>query len=125
MATVLKAMYFPDENIFTATQKEEEKKLSYAWKSILYGRDLVCKGIRYMIGDGMHISVWTDLWISDHPPRPRFHRYIVVEEDVEKSLSIKLCITIKLDLLGWHNNENGLYSVKSRYWLSIHLPTTV
>lgn len=29
-----------------------QKKSSYAWKSILYRRDLVCKGMRFIIDDG-------------------------------------------------------------------------
>ena len=47
-----------------------------------------------------------------------------IEEDVKKILSIKICSMAKFDLLGWHYNENDLYSVKSGYWLSTHLPTT-
>ena len=29
----------------------------------------------------------------------------------------------KHDLLGWHYNEDGLYTVKSGYWLGTHLPS--
>lgn len=46
------------------------KKASYAWKSILHGRDLLTQGMRYIIGDGSMVNMWTDPWIPDHPPRP-------------------------------------------------------
>ncbi|KAG2310995.1 hypothetical protein Bca52824_022552 [Brassica carinata] len=28
-------------------------------------------------------------------------------------------------MLGWHYNEDGIYTVKSGYWLGTHLPTNV
>lgn len=57
MARVLRARYFPDGDIFKATLKT---KSSYAWKSILHGRELLVKGMRYIIGDGMTTNMWTD-----------------------------------------------------------------
>lgn len=66
MGRVLRARYFSDGNILTAVQR---RKASYAWKSILYGRDLVKQGMRYVIGDGTLINAWTDPWLPDHPPR--------------------------------------------------------
>lgn len=73
MARVLIARYFPDGNILKATLK---KKASYGWKSILHGRDLITKGLRYIIGDGSQVYMLEDPWIPDHPPRaprPRHH----------------------------------------------------
>ena len=67
MARVLKARYFPDEDILTATLK---KKASYAWKSILFGRDLVRQGLRYIVGDDSLINMWSNPWLPVHPPRP-------------------------------------------------------
>lgn len=46
----------------------------------------------------------------------------IVAEDVEKILRIKISAKAKLDLLGRHYNEDGLYTVKSGYWLSTHIP---
>ena len=145
MSRVLKARYFPDGDILKATLK---KKASYRWKSILHGRDLITKGLRYIIGDGSHVNMWKDPWIPDHPPRaPRPRQQItqdtkvsqfflrdrnqwdieklrqeVIEEDVDKILALKISPTAKQDLLGWHYNDNGIYSVKSGYWLGSHLP---
>ena len=63
----MKARYFPDDNILTATVK---KKSSYAWKSIIYGRKLLKRGMRFVIGDGNLVNMWIDPWIIDHPSRP-------------------------------------------------------
>ena len=146
MARVLKARYFPDGNILTAVLK---KKASYAWKSLLHGRDLVKQGLRVIIGNGSTVSTWIDPWIPCHPPRPprsngngfgfstvdqllttdgsRWDenklRMVIVDEDVQKILNLKVSSRANLDLLGWQYNGDGLYSVKSGYWLSTHLPT--
>ena len=146
MARILKARYFSDGDILKAKLK---KKASYAWKSILHGRDLITKGMRYIIGDGELINMWTDPWIPDHPPRPPHARgdftegekvkeyfdanrlqwnegklrEVVIDEDVERILALRISPTAKQDLMGWHYNEDGLYTVKSGYWLGTHLPT--
>ncbi|KAK9943099.1 hypothetical protein M0R45_008718 [Rubus argutus] len=36
---------------------------SYAWHSILYGRDVLHSGIHHHIGDGRSTNVWTDPWL--------------------------------------------------------------
>lgn len=146
MARMLKARYFADEDVLTAKLK---KKASYAWKSILYGRDLITKGLRYVVGNGELVNMWTDPWIPDHPPRPPQARGVtntaekvkeyfdinrsqwnesklremVIDEDVDRILALRISPTAKQDLLGWHYNEDGLYTVRSGYWLGTHLPT--
>lgn len=145
MARVLKARYFPDGCILSATLK---KKSSYAWKSILYGKELITKGMRYIVGDGSLINMWSDPWIPDHPPRspiPRAGtvtemkvnqffdtngtgwdiqklRDAVIEDDIDRILKIKISRMAIQDLVGWHYNDDGLYTVKSGYWLGTHLP---
>lgn len=32
---------------------------------MLHGRDLLAKGLRHMIGNGLSVSVWTMLWLVD------------------------------------------------------------
>lgn len=71
MARFLRARYFPDGDILNATLK---KKSSYAWKSILHGKEWIVKGMGYIIGNGESTKMWTDSWVSIHlprPPRPR------------------------------------------------------
>lgn len=48
MARIIRARYFPDGDILKATLK---KKASYAWKSILHGRDLITRGMRFIVGN--------------------------------------------------------------------------
>lgn len=146
MARVLKARYFPDCSILEAVQK---KKASYTWKSILYGKELIVQGMKFVIGNGTYANMWTDPWIPDHPPRPpralttavvfdckvkdyfregrnewneKKLREDVVAEDVDRILRLKLSPQAHNDLLGWHYNEDGLYTVKSGNWVASHLP---
>ena len=42
---------------------------SYAWRSILKGWDMLKEGMRWRVGDGNSIRVWTDPWLpSDFWP---------------------------------------------------------
>ncbi|WZZ00424.1 hypothetical protein YC2023_072752 [Brassica napus] len=92
--------------------------------------------MRYIIGDGELINMWTDPWIPDHPPRPPHARgdftegekvkeyfdanrlqwnegklrEVVIDEDVERILALRISPTAKQDLMGWHYNEDGLYT---------------
>lgn len=50
--------YFPDGNILHVSLKP---KTSYAWKSTLHGKELIAKGMRYIIGDGFHTKMWVNL----------------------------------------------------------------
>lgn len=146
MARILKARYFPDKSILTVQLK---RKASYAWRSLLFGRDLLRQGMRFTIGNGTIVSMWNDPWLAVHPPRPprtrdripRLEsvsqyiktdgsgwdiekiRNVVMEEDLEKVLSTKISSKVVADLLGWHYTEDGIYTVKSGYWLSTHLPS--
>lgn len=52
-------------------------------------------------------------------------REAVEDEDFNIIATLKLNGKSKLELLGWHYNEDGLYSVKSGYWLSTHLPSAL
>ena len=106
------------------------------------------KGMRIIIGKGNNTQMWHDPWIPEHPPRaPRstngdtsdvkvqtfinegggswnVHKVMseVHPEDVNKILNLKISARAELDLLGWSYNDNGIYSVKSGYWLATHLP---
>lgn len=50
-------------------------------------------------------------------------RGLVIESDIPLILSTRLCSHASTDLLGWHYNKSGIYSVKSAYWLGTHLHT--
>ena len=123
MSRILKARYFANETILTAVQR---KKAFYAWKSLLFGRDLLMKGLRVIIGKGSSIDMWNHAWLHVHPPRPprglniedveaKVSNFIqedgsgwnidklrefVHAEDVEEILKIKISATAEADLLG-------------------------
>lgn len=94
------------------------------------------------------VKTWSDPCIPDHlprPPRPLGDidemdkvsqlfatetkpwdeaklRELFVDEDVERIKRIKVSSSARQDLLGWYYNEDGIYTVKSGYWLATHLP---
>ena len=57
LAKLLKGRYYHDLNILNARQG---RKASFIWKSILHGRDLVKKGLRFCIRDGSLVDAWVD-----------------------------------------------------------------
>jgi hypothetical protein len=57
---VLSAKYFPDGQILNAKPK---RGMSYTWRSILKGVDLLNKGIIWRVGNGNKINIWNDPWI--------------------------------------------------------------
>ena len=57
---VLKAKYFPNGTIL---QCEARDGISYTWRSILKGVDLIKEGVIRRIGNGESVNIWTDPWI--------------------------------------------------------------
>ena len=56
---VFKAKYFPNCSIFEAKSTSR----SFAWKSILWSRNLISRRARWRVGDGETISVFHDAWL--------------------------------------------------------------
>lgn len=77
IARILKAKYFPrvgflDGNI--------GRRPSYAWRSILHGRELLKQGLIKEIGNGEDTRVWLDNWIVETIPRPpNYHQDSLVD----------------------------------------------
>ncbi|KAL5560915.1 hypothetical protein UlMin_030662 [Ulmus minor] len=46
---------------------DHKRNSSYIWKSLLWGKNLVAKGVRWCVGDGKKISIYKSHWI----PIPR------------------------------------------------------
>lgn len=141
VARVLKSKYWKNVNFLDCGAGTRP---SYAWRSILYGRELLQKGLINRIGNGDDTKVWLDNWIQDPSPRPLMYRpdstvdltlsvadliipisniwdirrirSLFVDEDVPWILSIKPSFT-RNDRLCWAFTKDGSYSSQSGYKL--------
>ncbi|KAG7540714.1 Reverse transcriptase domain [Arabidopsis thaliana x Arabidopsis arenosa] len=140
-ARFLKSRYFEEGTFLQAALGDRP---SFAWRSILHGRDLLHLGLRKMIGDGEDTFVWTARWILDGVMRAPLMRNIIFDldmkvkdlldpiagtwdleslrehffpRDVELILKIKPVISSE-DFYVWEHTKSGEYSVKSGYWFA-------
>ena len=64
---VFKARFFPRGSFLEA---KDSPSASYAWRSILVGREVISKGALWRVGDGKQIKIWSDNWLpTRHNPR--------------------------------------------------------
>jgi len=68
-ARVLKAKYFANSSVIDAMPKSN---MSYTWRSILRGLEVIKKGMIWRVGDGNNLHIWQDPWL----PRGVFRRPI-------------------------------------------------
>ena len=63
---IFKSKFFPNCSIMEA---KEGRGGSYAWKSILHGREVIRQGAKWRVGNGESIKVWEDNWLPSlsHP----------------------------------------------------------
>jgi hypothetical protein len=59
-ATVLRAKYYRNGELLKAKPVEG---ISYTWRSILKGLELLKKGIIWRMGNGENIKIWEDPWL--------------------------------------------------------------
>jgi hypothetical protein len=140
-ARVLKGRYFPNSDFLSAVKPRSS---SFTWRSILYGRELLLRGLRWGIGNGERVSIMKDSWIPDHQagmfnslsPIPatakvRFlmnDRGTAWEEDsvraffheelADKILGVPISRLGGEDFVSWPFDKHGVYSVKSGYNLA-------
>ena len=134
-----KAKYFPDTSVMEAKILVNS---SYAWKSIMKGRNVIKQGAKWRIGSGRAIHIWGKNWLPNlgHPKvlSPRVEgRGVNLVADLIDSISkewkgniidnlfhdfeaaiiknMPLCKSIQDDVLIWPFNPNGVYSVKFGY----------
>lgn len=114
---------------------------SHGWRGILAGRDILRKGLGWIVGNGEDINVWNSPWLSTSTPRCplgppnkdslnfkvkdllcsqtlQWNRVEILkflphhEEDI---LSLVLSSTHRPDKLRWLPVKSGSYSTKSGY----------
>lgn len=60
-ARVMQAKYYPDGRLLKTKVKDG---ISYIWRSILKGLELLKEGLIWRIEDGSSVNIREDLWIS-------------------------------------------------------------
>jgi len=138
-ARVLKGRYFPCCSFWDASQPRSS---SFTWRSIMYGKELLMKGIIWRVGDGRTIRITRDYWVNDSSMlkpivsisdnsnvyslidgaagswNEEMVRACFNEDDAEKILQIPLCHTPCEDFPAWLHTKSGIYTVKSAYFLA-------
>ena len=93
-ARVLKARYFPDCSFMDA---KRWGRASWAWSSLLVGRDVIKMGAHWQIMSGADTRVWIDRWIPSIPsgvPTP--------QGSVQVSMNLKVKSLISQDHGTWN-----------------------
>lgn len=86
-----KSKFFPHGTIFDA----KENKGFFAWKSILKGREVIKKGMRWRIGDGSCVKIYQDHWL------PGSNLGKVLSPMLDINMDATVDILIDQDLLCW------------------------
>ncbi|PNX75922.1 ribonuclease H [Trifolium pratense] len=60
LSSVLKSRYFPKTNFMSANTGHQP---SYAWRSLMHTREVIALGMRWSIGNGQQVKIWSDAWI--------------------------------------------------------------
>ena len=136
---VFKAKYFPECNFTEAAMGNHP---SFAWRSIMSAQSVVKKGIRWRVGNGRSIQIWTEDWLPSLAyPRvlsPALAHWtnakvcdLIVEErgewnmgvirhlvnpvEADLVLSIPLSQRLQADRVVWGGTRSGKFSVSSAY----------
>ncbi|KAG7583540.1 Reverse transcriptase zinc-binding domain [Arabidopsis suecica] len=113
-AKLMKSRYFPQSDFLDASVGTRP---SFAWKSILHGRELLKQGLFKNVGNGKTFRVWIDEWIEDADGwRAPLRRNYFFNPD------LRVSELIDWDKRDWDpqklHNKSGDFSVKSAYWLA-------
>ncbi|XP_023634268.1 uncharacterized protein LOC111829408 [Capsella rubella] len=137
LARVHKSSYFPRTGLMEAVVGSRP-----SWRSIMFGRELLEKGLMKTIGNGCSTRVWLDKWGFDEQPRRPLNKNRLYELNLLVSTFIRPqgdwnvellneyfppCDVARIrlfppevnlsDKMVWAYTNDGRYSVKSGYWL--------
>ena len=146
MAKVLKGKYYDDQHFIKASLGARP---SYAWRSILHGKELLVKGLKHSVGNGRSINVWSEPWMEDKEGicrtpyrRQRFFDANLKVSDVIDTQTRRWSNRVMSDIFVqsdrelllqnqpsvdeedswiWRHTRNGVYSVKTGYDLAYSL----
>ncbi|KAK9929753.1 hypothetical protein M0R45_026839 [Rubus argutus] len=119
--------------------------MSYVWRSILAGRSVLSKGVRFQVGKGDNVSIWHDPWLPlpysfkpfslpikgtenwkvgdliDHDNHVWLNTMVselFSATEAEIILKIPLSVWAINDRSIWHYDKTGIYNVKSGYHIA-------
>ncbi|XP_048613591.1 uncharacterized protein LOC125587367 [Brassica napus] len=141
----MRSRYFEERDFNSATLGTIP---SFGWRSLLFGKELLDKGLKWMIGNGEDTLVWVSPWLDDgiRMKSPLMKNIFVdldlkvsalieqhsgawnllllnqlfYPQDVELILKMKITQDSK-DFKVWKFNVSGAYTTKSGYWLAANL----
>jgi hypothetical protein len=140
---VLKAKYFLNKNILQCIARDG---ISYSWRSILWGTELLKEGIIWRIGNGNSVNIWSDPWlprgVTRRPATPKgrsllsrvsdlidpntgaWDEQLIYDTFWSDDAETIMAITtdpLMLDWTAWHYDSKGIFSVKSAYKLAVQI----
>ncbi|KAL0010115.1 hypothetical protein SO802_005223 [Lithocarpus litseifolius] len=96
-----KARFFPNCSIMEA---KESSTGSYAWRSILHGRDVLLRGCRWRVGNGRSVHIWQSSWL------PRKHPTKVISPIIDSMADARVEILIDEATHRWnHSVIDGVF----------------
>ncbi|KAL5566894.1 hypothetical protein UlMin_030058 [Ulmus minor] len=138
---VLKACYFPNGDFLNA---RKGKHASLVWRSLVWGREIIENGSRWMVGSGRNIDIFKDRWLPEPsnfkvttPPilpgifkvamlrldngdwNKALIEYLFNDDDANAILSLPIGSFDHDDVLFWHFTKDGDYTVKSGYKVAL------
>lgn len=139
LARVYKARYYSQKKNLEATTGYRP---SYAWRSIIFGKELLERGLMKVIGNGQSTNIWIDKWLFEDCPRRPMNKESLMDISLKVSSLITLQGDWNLPLLHeffpptdviqissfppdpcledrfvWAYTKDGQYSFKSGNWL--------